>query len=497
MQNSQIPCINLWLVVTIELHKYLCDLSTFAQLIIILGLNNKLLFFRKMPPCEELSVLDLLKVQVPRCPGCVQPVSTTACLDPQIDPALYDILTFVGVLSETEEKPDVSTQPNSDGVSQTFFGISLDREVDSAVEHLAFFVHSQVSSQQHTLESKKSTGLTPTHTHVSQDLSLHPAITLLTHSPSPDTQQSPDISSKQPSLITHGSWQSVQPSSQQNQFRGEISILSPGTHKSCQLTSQKPAGIFSPPCSNLELELHPSPSVFFKETQGEKHSTYDDTDTQLTSQLIVEQPVIDKVHKSETSRGPKKCQGKGDPRATRKQEKGSRSNNRDQIVNSGLYLTKDQEIDLSTSPTTHKDKDSQANNDKAGGHKEKADSAPSISKAKSCPGSSKDHHTKPSLGSSKVQVKAKKDLNKGQVKTGKHQGVETDQSSSKVKGGKSSSKDCKNDSGSRKNQQSKTVSISHKDQDEGISRSRRGEDKTYKLPFISTDEQENRDNEVS
>lgn len=457
-----------------------------------------------MPVNEDLNVRDLLKVHIPRCPGLVHPLSTTACLGPEADPTLHEIITFVGSLSfgETEEEPVRLTQPDSDGVPHNFFGILLDKEIDSTMGHLACFIQSQVSFQQHTLESKKSSILTSTP--MDQDHPMHRAIMLDTHIPSPSTLQSSDVlSSKQLSIVIPSSHQSVLPTPQQHLFRGKGSLLSPNTQKSSShLSSQESVDCFSSPSSNLELELHPSPSHFFKEIQMEKFPAYNDTHIQAHAKPTQEQTLENsEVHTSDANPDPRECMDNTDPSSTKKQEQGPRSDNNGPAENNDVHSKKIQENNPLTALKNQEANESQVKNDNTRkGNKEKASLDPSMDRPKSSPSSSKDNHAKLATYSREVHTTACKNLSKSQGKDYKHQVAKTDCNSSRgfeEKAVKTFSKDpITNDSRSRKDEQNKIVSIYCEGQQD-ISRSKQGDDRVYKLPFISTDELENRDNEVS
>lgn len=437
-----------------------------------------------MPLCEELSVLDLLKVHIPSCPGCVQPMPTAVCSGSQADPDLLDILTFAGLLSE--EIPALTTQANSDAAPQTFFGISLDSKVDVGVEHLASFLQLQTSAQQQEVDSKKSSVLTPTPLHVGQDHPQLPAVTTLTYPPSPSTRCLTGVSPKHLAPLTPGSQKAVLPTSQQQQLAGKTSFLSPNTPKP---SHQELVHGSSPVNTNLELELHPSPSPFFKETRGEALSADNHTSVQVSSKITERQTAIDgEAQLSEANPDFRKSQSKVESGSTKDQEKGSRSSHSHQMKDSDSCPKKEQELH---SP------ENQANSDKV--RQGKKD--PSINKAKSSPCLSESHHERLGSGSSNVEDKPVRGLSKGLVKDGKPEETRSVQNSSRCSEGKATktlSKDhTKSDLGSRKGDQSKVVSSYKDKQNKDVSRARRGENKTYDLPFISTDEQENRDNEVS
>lgn len=210
-----------------------------------------------MAVCEELSVQDLWKIQVPRC-GCLHQISTAAYSDLQVDSSLHDILAFVEGLTyaKTEEKPVMPTEPNSDVLPQMFFGISLDQEVDSPMKHLTCFVQSQMNCQQRVLESVKSPGLIPTSTHMDWNLSRPPAITSVTYILSPSAQQPHVFSSSQVSLINPSSQKSVPTPLQYHKFREGETLISKNTQiSSAYSSSQEPASLVSPSNPYLDLDL--------------------------------------------------------------------------------------------------------------------------------------------------------------------------------------------------------------------------------------------------
>ncbi|XP_050703263.1 uncharacterized protein LOC126988914 isoform X8 [Eriocheir sinensis] len=535
-----------------------------------------------MPVCAKLSVLDLLKMHIPRCPGCVCPVPAIACSGPQADADLLDILTFAGVI------PEGNPVAPSQASSGTLLG-----KVDSGVEHLASFLQSQTSTQQH-----ESPVLTPTPSHDSQVHPQLPTGVTLPHSPS--TQRlSGVLSPKQIAPVTPSTQRSILPAAHQHQSSGPAFRPAPTTPKASPLPSHhKTNHASSPLTANVELELHPSPSLFFKETRGEtlkpteQHQVSVDIKTQVSeanSDLQKPQSKVDlqnpqtkvdlqnpqtkvdlqnpqtkvdlqnpqtkvdlqnpqtkvdlqnpqtkvDLQNPQSKVDLSKPQSKVDSAPSKGQGQGSGSGHSHQVKDSDTCPKKAQEAHLLNSH------ENRASNDKARqGKKEKADLDPSINKT------SKGHHRRLGSGSGKVGG-----LSKGQAKDSKLQEARPGHSSSKVaksdsgpkKGDQtkavSTGKDhakgdsgpkkgdqtkvvstgndhtksdsgpkkgdqskavstgndhTKSDSGPKKGDQSKAVSTGKEQQCRDVPRAMRGQDKTYELPFVSTDEQENRDNE--
>ncbi|XP_050703278.1 uncharacterized protein LOC126988914 isoform X23 [Eriocheir sinensis] len=491
-----------------------------------------------MPVCAKLSVLDLLKMHIPRCPGCVCPVPAIACSGPQADADLLDILTFAGVI------PEGNPVAPSQASSGTLLG-----KVDSGVEHLASFLQSQTSTQQH-----ESPVLTPTPSHDSQVHPQLPTGVTLPHSPS--TQRlSGVLSPKQIAPVTPSTQRSILPAAHQHQSSGPAFRPAPTTPKASPLPSHhKTNHASSPLTANVELELHPSPSLFFKETRGEtlkpteQHQVSVDIKTQVSeanSDLQKPQSKVDlqnpqtkvdlqnpqtkvdlqnpqtkvdlqnpqtkvdlqnpqtkvdlqnpqtkvDLQNPQSKVDLSKPQSKVDSAPSKGQGQGSGSGHSHQVKDSDTCPKKAQEAHLLNSH------ENRASNDKARqGKKEKADLDPSINKT------SKGHHRRLGSGSGKVGG-----LSKGQAKDSKLQEARPGHSSSKVaksdsgpkKGDQtkavSTGKDhAKGDSGPKKGDQTKAVSTGKEQQCRDVPRAMRGQDKTYELPFVSTDEQENRDNE--
>ncbi|XP_050703279.1 uncharacterized protein LOC126988914 isoform X24 [Eriocheir sinensis] len=487
-----------------------------------------------MPVCAKLSVLDLLKMHIPRCPGCVCPVPAIACSGPQADADLLDILTFAGVI------PEGNPVAPSQASSGTLLG-----KVDSGVEHLASFLQSQTSTQQH-----ESPVLTPTPSHDSQVHPQLPTGVTLPHSPS--TQRlSGVLSPKQIAPVTPSTQRSILPAAHQHQSSGPAFRPAPTTPKASPLPSHhKTNHASSPLTANVELELHPSPSLFFKETRGEtlkpteQHQVSVDIKTQVSeanSDLQKPQSKVDlqnpqtkvdlqnpqtkvdlqnpqtkvdlqnpqtkvdlqnpqtkvdlqnpqtkvDLQNPQSKVDLSKPQSKVDSAPSKGQGQGSGSGHSHQVKDSDTCPKKAQEAHLLNSH------ENRASNDKARqGKKEKADLDPSINKT------SKGHHRRLGSGSGKVGG-----LSKGQAKDSKLQEARPGHSSSKVAKSDSgpqtkvvsTGKDhAKSDSGPKKGDQSKAVSTGKEQQCRDVPRAMRGQDKTYELPFVSTDEQENRDNE--
>ena len=577
-----------------------------------------------MSVCEELSILDLLKEQVPGCVNCL-PYSPPVESASDADPILNDIFTFVRTLipGEAKDEHTLPSHPRTKGPPQVFFGISLGKEVECGLEQLTCYIQSQVSPQPHSLKPQKPPA-TPDYS------TVHSGVTIQSHAFSSSIQLSSDCP-PQLSPVKCSDQQSLHPTNHLDHpvLKTPINRMkplhSPYTPKLYpHLSSHKQASSVCLDLEIFELELHPSPSQFFNETQKEKRITtglsqksigiseipkaldqrsekyLDKPYTSVTEdQIIYSNPDCkesqSKNHsyskKSQEVKSPtlvvnhsvnytlrkdecqiktdlvyRKDQATGDSNSSRNKENGNASPSKGKNIKLGQSSSKDQ-VSPSTNSSKGQTKDDTRSSKGQTVDDTKASKGQTVDDTKASKGQTVDD-TKASKGQTKDEIKASKGQtkdeiraskgqtmddtkaskgqamddtkaskgqkaktsrtsNKGYIKTsptsnkGQEVRARTDssraqkvksltnssrilevkvaQTSSKgqVKGGTVSHivQEFKNGSSSRKVSNVKAAPKSDQEQEIlGSSKSSKG---NYKQPFMSTDEQENKDNEVS
>ena len=536
-----------------------------------------------MTACKELSIVDLLEVQLPEYVGCLS-YSSLAESSADADPTIDDILTFVRAVIPGEPKDEgtLSRLPYTNGTSQHFFGISLNRDIDSGLEHLTCFIQSQVNPQSHVHK--------PQNPSPSQPAPVHPAPAFTTQT---DNIHRSSDNCLQPSLVNCSGQKSVLPTTNLEQLADRKHSGSSNTSKphlsnhgqtQSTLNSQK-----------LELQLHSSPSLFFRETQeklsatglannhigvtqllhsvvhgSEKYCNEPDSSS-LKNQVIhptpsckesvgkndysdakicrdVSSPPLQENHSVQNTQEYKESQLKANlvcrdhtkpgpnsntynesvsarssknslikPGKSSNSDKGSPSSDSSKDQNKDLQGSSRAQVSFTTDSTRDQIKDSASpcsNQVKDGTNSSKNQISPSINSSKGqirdSISSSKNQKGKISHSSNKERSKTSttshKDSNKDQhisgKSTSKNQEVKTSYSSRKIQVKKASAshkgQNVNNGSSSSKDSCVKTTSRSHRDrQTPTNSKSNQELKNTYhKLPFISTDEQENKDNEV-